>query len=229
MAKQGGKKTNITPENGRRKLVRSLKIATQILSQCKANYRITGSVLLSACINKVYRKISDIDVFIDDLSLERVVQKFQKKGFQVITKSLLDWQIIHIIKRGYVPLEFKPGKFEKDYYRQGFWKSLECRVPTESVIPIQYNFDGIQFIGVPISFVIEGMKRTYFKPGRGKDLRIINKVIKGRKRNLTEKVDFYFSGIKIPFLFELYLFFYNLIGGLRVMFGKEYKHNKISK
>lgn len=217
---------SVISESEREKVADSLKMAINILDQCQANYRIAGSVLLAAWANRIYRKIADIDIIIDEEFLERVLHLLKEERFQITIKSLLEWQVIRATKDGYLPLDFSLiGRPQKDYYSRMFLKVFELRVPMELIKPIQYNFGKLHFTGTPLSFVIEGMKRTRFKPKRKKDFQVIDRVAKESEKDSTEKIGIYLFGVKIPFLFELYELLYDLVGGLKVFFGKRYEYH----
>lgn len=206
----------------RSEIKNSLKIITEIFGECNANYRVVGSILLVAYKNKIFRRINDVDIMVDAKSKECVLMRVKKAGFVLEEKPWLGFRWIEAKKEGYLGLTFLlAGDFLENYFRWPFMKFFELRIKSDYMQPTEYNFEGVKFIGIPISSVMAGVKQSFLNPKRKIDKKILEE--EQVRPNTYNQISVYVFGIKIPFLYDIFSFVYNIYGGLRVIFGKKYE------
>ena len=210
-------------ENQRPFIRNSLKVAMDIFQKCQCQYRIVGSVLIVALTNQIFRKIGDIDLLLDHRSFHCVLQKLKKLGFTIYRKRLFVFPWIEAKKEGCLGFtfllvgDFSPNGF---LYRIGKW--IEIRVRADYIHPTEYAFEGVRFLGLPVNSIASGIQQAFFNPKRQLDKQMV-------KPYLTSKVlpygqiNIYLFGIRVPYLYDVYSFSYNLIGAGRVLLGKKYE------
>ena len=80
-------------ENQEKQIGKSLKVVTEIFSSCSADYRVLGSTLLVAHINKVFRHINDVDVLLDIRARDCVFEKLKNYGFELEQKTKYPYSV----------------------------------------------------------------------------------------------------------------------------------------
>ena len=115
------------------------------------------------------------------------------------------------------------GEFKKDYFTWRFMKFFELRIRADYLQPTEYGLGNIKFIGIPISSAMAGIKQSFLNPKRKLDKRVLgNEVIKTKVKTYNN-ISVYIFCLKLPYLYDIFSFFYNIYGGFRVMFGKKYE------
>lgn len=201
----------------------SLKTALAVFHDCGVQYRIVGSILIVALTNKIFRKIGDVDLLFDKNHFDCVVEHLKKHGFTIIRKRLFIFPWIEAKKTGGLTLTFLlVGHFTPDgfIYRTGKW--AEIRIKLEYITPTDYSFEGIKFIGLPISSIAAGIQQSFLNPKRQLDKNTIQPYLKTQTQPYG-KIEILLFGIRIPYLYDTYSLLYNLIGGASVLFGKRYE------
>lgn len=207
-----------------RPLIReSLKVALRAFRECGSQYRIVGSVLIVALTNKIFRKIGDIDLLFDKNHFDCVVEQLKKLGFTIIHKQLFVFPWVEAKNKEGLTLTFLlVGHFTPDgfIYRIGRW--AEIRVRLEYIAPTNYSFEGVEFIGLPVNSIASGIQQAFLNPKRQLDKRMLKPYLKTHEFPYGQ-INIHLFGMRIPYLYDMYSFLYNLIGGARVLFGKKYE------
>ena|SRR3990167_4508936 len=211
-------------EEQRQEIIQSLKAITDVFRECKAEYRIIGSTLLVAYKNELFRRIHDIDIILDAKSKTSVFDILKKKGFIFKKRRWAGFTWFEAEKPGYLGLTFfLVGEFAKEYFTWKFSKRGELRINATYLEPTEYVFDGVRFVGIPIASAIAGIRQAFLNPKRSLDKRILDKEMKRSKVRIYNNINVYVKGVKIPYLYDLFSFFYNIYGGLRVTFGQRWE------
>lgn len=208
----------------KQQIVNSLKEISQIFNECKSEYRIIGSILIVAYKQEVFRKIADVDILLDQGGKECVFNKLQSMGFNLKRRRWFNFVWVEAEKENYLGLTFfLVGEFTLDYFSYRFSKLFELRIKNSYLKPTKYRFGGVGFIGIPISSHISGIKQAFLNPKRSLDKQILSEEIKNSNQNTYNNIMVYLAGVKIPYLYDLFSFFYNIYGGLRVRFGQKWE------
>lgn len=211
-------------EYQREQISNSLQVVTEIFRSCNANYRVLGSVLLVAYTNRVFRHINDIDFLLNIDAKDCVFEKLKNNGFELEKKTKAGFSWFEAKRNGYLDLTFLlVGKFEKDYFNWYFMKFFELRIKADYLCPTEYNFENAKFIGIPISSAIAGIKQSFLNPKRKLDKQILGEEMNKTKIKTYNNICVYIGEIKIPYLYDIFSFLYNVYGGIRVMFGRKYE------
>lgn len=211
-------------ESQRQQIGQSLKTTTEIFCGCGADYRVLGSALLVAYTNRVFRHINDVDILLDIKSKDCVFEKLRKLGFELNKKTKLGFSWFEAKKNGYLGLTFLlMGKFNEKYFSWRFMKFFELRISADYLYPTKYNFGKIEFIGIPISSAIAGIRMSFLNPKRKLDKQVLGDEVIRTKVKIYDNIAVYISGIKLPYLYDLFSGLNNIYGGIRVMFGKKYE------
>lgn len=115
------------------------------------------------------------------------------------------------------------GKFEENYFTYTLFKGCELRLNADYIYPTEYQFNGIKFLGIPISSAIAGIRQASLNPKRTLDKKMLHDEIKKIKAPACGNINVYFYGISIPYLYDIFSFFSNIYGGVRILFGKKYE------
>ena len=214
----------MNPENQEKQIGKSLKVITEIFSSCNAGYRVLGSTLLVAHINKVFRHINDVDVLLDIRARDCVFEKLKNYGFELEQKTKSGFSWFEAKKNDYLGLTFLLiGEFEKNYFSWRFMKFFELRIKADYLQPTEYNFENVKFIGIRISSAIAGIRQSFLNPKRKLDKQILGQEMGKTKVKTYNNISVYIFGLKLPYLYDLFSFFYNIYGGMRVVFGRKYE------
>lgn len=211
-------------ENERGQIGKSLKIITDTFDSCNANYRILGLTLLVAHTSRVFRHINDVDVLLDIKAKDCIFEKLKNQGFELIRKTKAGFSWFEARRSDCLGLTFLLiGEFRENYFSWLFMKFFELRIKADYLRPTRYNFENIQFIGIPISSVIARIRQSFLNPKRKLDKQILGNEMRKTKIKIYNNISVYFLGLKLPYLYDIFSFFYNIYGGLRVMFGQKYE------
>jgi len=196
-------------ENQKPQIVRSLKLAVQIFKECNASYRVVGSMLVTSYIHRIFRRVGDLDVLLDRRSYPCILYKLKKSGYTLEKKY---WSVFRWIEAE-----------KKDCL--GFtFLHCELRIRLDYLQPTNYSFEGINFIGIPLSSVKAGLQQAFLNPKRKRDKQMLqlhkDKINSYQTYNNIQVSIF---GITIPYLYDVFSFFYNIYGGFRVVLGKKYE------
>jgi hypothetical protein len=205
-------------------LTNSLKTTVKILNECGAKYRILGSTLVAAYVNRIFRRIGDLDLLLDNKSKKCVFQKLEKEGFQFTKQrwGVLSWDEAY--KKEHLGLSILLiGDFYPDYFSYRFLAFFELRITNAYLKSTKYQFSGVTFNGIPVSSVISGIKQSFLNPKRKIDNKALGEAKKKVKVVTHNQINIFFFGIKIPYLYDVFSFFYNIYGGIRVILGKKYE------
>src|SRR3989338_531421 len=213
----------MNPNTQRKEIGNSLKVIIEIFKSCNANYRIIGSTLIVAYTDKVFRHINDVDIILDSTSQSYVFKKLIESGFKFGNKKAAGFSWVEAKKDGHLGLTFfLVGEFKENYFTWHFSKSFELRIKNDYLKPTEYNFENIAFIGIPISSAIAGIRQSFLNPKRKLEKQVLREEIQKTKIKTYNNIHVYIFGIKIPYLYDSFSFFYNIYGGLRVIFGRKY-------
>lgn len=214
----------MNPETQRERISNSLKAITGIFESCNANYRILGSILLVAHTNKIFRHINDVDVLLDIKARNCVFEKLKNYGFEVERKTKAGFSWFEAKKNNHLGLTFLLiGEFSKNYFSWRFMKAFKLRIKADYLRPTRYNFENAKFIGIPISSAIAGIRQSFLNPKRKLDKEILGEEMNKTRVKTYNNISVYIFGLKLPYLYDLFSFFYNIYGGIRVMFGRKYE------
>ena len=211
-------------ENQREQISKSLKVVTEIFRSCGADYRVLGSTLLVAYTKKVFRHINDVDVLLDIRAKNCVFEKLRNYGFDLEQKRKAGFSWFEAKKNGYLGLTFLlMGKFDEKYFSWRFMKFLELRIRADYLYPTEYRFENVKFIGIPISSAIAGVRMSFLNPKRKLDKQVLGDEVIKTKVKTYNNIAVYVFGVKLPYVYDLFSFLYNIYGGIRVVIGKKYE------
>jgi hypothetical protein len=214
----------MNPENQKQQIGKSLKAIAEIFSTCGADYRVLGSTLLVAHTNRVFRHINDVDVLLDIRAKNCVFERLKNYGFELERKTKVGFSWFEAKKNKHLGLTFLLiGEFEKNYFSWFFMKFFELRIKADYLNPTEYNFENAKFIGIPISSAMAGIKQSFLNPKRKLDKQVLGDEVIRTKVKTYNNISVYVFGLKLPYLYDLFSFFYNIYGGIRVMFGRKYE------
>lgn len=204
----------------KQEIINSLKALTEACKECKAEYRIIGSTVLVAYKNNIFRRIHDIDIILDGESSNCVFDFLKQRGFSFRKRRWAGFAWFEAEKPGYLGLTFfLVGEFTKEYFTWKFSKTGELRINEDYLKPTEYTFEGVRFIGIPITSAIAGIKQAFLNPKRSLDKKMLGEEIRNSKVRIYDNINVYVRSMKIPYLYDIFSFFYNIYGGLRVGFG----------
>lgn len=214
----------MTNTNQQSQIFNSLRLFTNITKSCKSEYRIVGSVLLTAHFNNVFRELHDIDILIDESSYRCVIHKLQEHNFKIKKETWGGFSWIEATKVGFLPIEFfLVGKFHKKYFEYTINNFLQLRIETNYLKPVTYEFQRIRFTGVPLPSCLVGIHESSLNPKRNIDKQLLMKELGNKKVKRYDNINVYFAGIKLPYLYDFFCFLHNIYGGMRVLFGKKWE------
>jgi hypothetical protein len=182
-------------------IVNGLKDLTSILSF--EQYRVFGS-LIPLSLEASYRKIGDIDVFVDGSCQDKVSKHFSSKGYIALPgrPGIAEDKTISF-KRHATCIQMEFGKLDRSGWRMdlrlGFSLFLPRKIWSEASI---YEFKGVKYAGVEPSFalyMLNLMEKTKFHPEKGKrekDLEILQRRFVGKKD--FGKAGVWFRSVYIP-------------------------------
>lgn len=211
-------------EGERQTIINTLVLAVKFFSDCNAEYRIIGSTLIAAHVGRVFRHIGDLDVLLDVKSKDCVFGKLKNVGFTLENKKKVGFHWVEAVKEGHLGLTFLlVGRFTEKYFSWRFLKVCELRVNSGYLEPTRYSFGTIDFVGIPLASVISGIRQSFLNPKRKIDRQILNGELHRTKPRTYGNIKVCIFGIKVPFLYDVFSFFYNVYGGMRVLFGRRYE------
>ena len=214
----------MTVTNQKDQIVSSLKSVVRIFQDCGANYRIIGSILLVAHTGNIFRTIHDIDILLDKKDKNNVFKQLKENGFTLVEQNKVGFHYIEANKEGLLTLTFMLiGDFTQRYFSWHFSGTFELRIRNNYLKSTKYRFERIEFVGIPISSAIAGIKMSFLNPKRKLDREVLGQEFSQYDVNLYDNIVVYFMGIKLPFLYDVFSFLYNIYGGLRVILGKRYE------
>ena len=214
----------MTQTDEKERLGRALKITIKALEECKAEYRVLGSILIAAHVNRVFRRIGDLDLLIAKKDKDCVFSRLEREGFHFEKKRWGFFSWIEAHKEEHLGLSvLLIGDFHPSYFSYRFLKIVELRIKSEYLKPTTYQFCGVSFIGVPVSSILAGIKQAFLNPKRKIDNSVMAESRNKVKFRIYDNINVYVAGVKIPFLYDAFSFLYNIYGGIRVMLGKKYE------
>lgn len=203
----------------------SLKILKK-LERLRITYRVLGSILLAAIHGSPHRKIGDIDLLIDSSNKRLVFSTLKHEGFKIVLKKKCGFKWYEAIRKDCIPLTFLLiGTFTKKFFAYKILPSIELRISNEYIQPHRYSLFKTKIVGIPLRSVFEGIKVSNLNPKRKLDKIIFLSHFKTMPQGMSiEKgIAIYILGIRIPRLYGLFSFVYNIYGGMRVLWGKKYE------
>ena len=202
----------------------SLK-AMQIIFAGLEDYRVVGSILVASMNGKPHRELHDVDLLVDKRIYQQVLDGFEKAGFKRVKKHAPGFKWDEFQK--YKHLTFGTlliGTFEENYfvYKANRWLTLQIR--NEYLAPTDYVLFDLKVRGIPPRSAYEGIKAASLNSKRKKDKEIVRKYMGHKTEGLSINHAFRVKifGITAPYLYTLFSHVYNLIGGIRLRFGKSY-------
>ena len=210
-------------KNQEQEIVNSLSTTLRLLNKCGANYRILGSMLVIAYSDKIFRPIADIDILLDEKSRDIFFKELKNNGFTIKKRSLFKLIWFEAEKPNHLGLTFLMiGNFSNKYFSYKVEKNIELRINNVYLTPTNYTFRGVEFIGIPLTSVVAGIKQSSFNPKRRFDREALKDEMK-KDAKVYGNINVYLFGIKIPYLYETFSFVYNIYGALRAIFGFKYE------
>lgn len=190
------------------------------------DYRVIGSTLVAAINNGAHRELHDIDLLIDEKIYEEVSKRLQEQGFKKVTKRALgfgwdEYQKDKCLTFGVL----LRGKFTKDYFEYKPNNFMSLVIKSEYLKPTSYKLYGETLRGIPIRSVYEGIKIASLNKKRESDKYVVlNKIGNIIPSGLSLDQAFYINlfGVRVPHLYTRFSEIYNLIGGVRLAFGRSY-------
>ena len=204
-----------------------LKVLNKVFGKPKMNYRVLGSILVAALNGTPHRTLGDIDVLVDEIDYKKVISKLRSNGYSIETKHKFGFNWTEAHHEGNLGFTFLLiGKFSKDYFSCKLTKSVELKISASYLKPTEYSLFGISFVGIPYKSIYEGLKISSLNPKRTLDRKVVTKFFKGNippGETIARSFKVYIFGMEVPHAYALFSQFYNLYGGLRVLFGKKYE------
>ncbi|HSA83487.1 MAG TPA: hypothetical protein VLF20_01200 [Patescibacteria group bacterium] len=211
--------------NNSEQIKNSLAVLQEVFSGMK-NYRILGSVLVAAINTKPHRELHDIDLLIDQKIYDEVVGRFIKFGFRKITKHASGFTWDEFEKENHLTFGvLLKGSFKEDVFEYKANNYITLLVDNEYIKPTMYELYGKKILGIPLRSVYEGIKIASFNTKRRVDKEVVvekigNTLSEGLSLNQAFHVRI--GNIEIPYLYTLFSQVYNIVGGVRLAFGKSY-------
>lgn len=190
------------------------------------NYRVIGSILVAAINTKPHRELHDIDLLIDKKIYDQVVTRFEKFGFKKITKHASGFTWDEFKKLNHLPFGILlKGSFNNDFFEYKANKYVTLSVNNDYLKPTIYELYGEKIRGIPLRSVYEGIKIASLNTKRRVDKQIVAQKI-GKKLpdglSLNEAFHVHIGGVELPYLYSIFSQVYNVLGGIRLLFGKPY-------
>lgn len=214
--------------NGQEQLIiKGLHVLNQVFSKQSVNYRVLGSILIAALKGKPHRTIGDIDILLDASDLEKVLSGLQNNGYSIEEKKKFGFFWIEAHSPRSLGFTFLlVGDFGREYFSYKLSKNIELRISNSYLTPTEYFLFGVQFIGIPVRSIYEGLKISNLNPKRTLDRKVVkesfsSKIVDGETLDKSFKV--FVFGREFPHAYNIFSQLYNLYGGLRVLFGKKYE------
>ena len=90
----------MTVTNQKDQIISSLKSVVRIFQDCKANYRILGSLLLVAHTGNIFRTIHDVDILLDKKDKNNVFKQLKENGFTLVEQNKVGFHYTEAKKEG---------------------------------------------------------------------------------------------------------------------------------
>ena len=211
----------MNPEEEKQKFTNSLHVAIEVLNECNAEYRIFGSALIVASTGNIHRRIADVDILADAKNRACIVDKLCQRGFLVKSKTFGKVSITQKAeKEHHTPLDILFGDFRENYFRRRVLKIGELRFRSDYMKATNYSFNGVNFIGLPLTSLIADIMLTSFKKTRDLDKKVLNiETVDFKASMLIETYgvgEAYIAGIRIPHLVNLILSARNTYARIRL-------------
>ena len=207
------------------KIRRSLEILGQF-DISGVNHRVLGSMLIAALNNEPHRKIGDVDVLLDARDKEKVFDILRKNGLTLTQESAYGYEWIEASHPECITFSFLLiGTFHETHFSYSVSKHSELTITSEYLAPHQYQLYGMTFTGIPPKSVYEGVKISSLNPKRKRDKQLLARIFSNdfpKGLSVAQAFRIYIFRIRIPYLYVAFSYLYNLYGGIRVLFGKDY-------
>ncbi len=200
--------------------------AMQIIFAGLEDYRIVGSILVASMNGQPHRELHDIDVLVDESIYQKVLDRFVKAGFIKVTKHAPGFTWDEFQKPQHLTFGMLLiGRFETNYfiYKANPW--LTIQIKNSYLSPTAYLLFGSKIRGIPPRSVYEGIKIASLNAKRIGDKQIVahylgTRITEGLSINQAFRIKIF--GVGLPYLYTLFSQGYNLIGGIRLRFGRSY-------
>lgn len=202
----------------------TLELLRPIFSGLDEKYRVWGSLLAAAVVEKLHRKIRDVDLLIDADKLGRFLTDLEKAGFNINKKSLsflgLGMDVYIAERKDCINLNFFIGKFfENRDFEIKLSKNFSVATPAKAIVPTRYSLYGVNFVGVPATTNYARMYASRGNPKRKYDLEIMKDIKKDPEILKMDLIQIRYKGKQLTWLFNLLQFLENILGGIRVKLG----------
>ncbi len=206
-------------------LKNSLKVMSEVFKGLDG-YRVLGSVLVASINGKPHRELHDIDLLIDERIYFTVIQRLEQAGFKRVTKKAPGFTWDEFEKQDCLTFGvLLQGVFDEHgfTYKSGGWLTLQ--IDAAYLRPTTYQLLGVEFTGIPLRSVYEGIKAASLNSKRKRDKAIVLAAV-GRQLpgglTINQAFKVMIGGLAIPYLYTMFSVVYNWIGGLRLRMGKPY-------
>lgn len=211
-----------------RSVLDSLQILDDIFNKQSLNYRVIGSVLITAINGKPHRTLHDIDLIIDKSDISTIFSALKNNRYTILYRRILGINWYEAIHKNNLAFTFlMVGTFSESYFIVNFNRYIKLTISNSYIAPTKYTLEGITFTGIPLQSVYEGLKISNFNPKRLDDKRIVESAINNNPIHKSESLDHAFKififGLEIPHLYTLFSYLYNIFGAIRVRLGKKYE------
>jgi hypothetical protein len=209
--------------NQKNTVITSLRLITKLLKYCDSEYRILGSILVVAHSGKIFRRIGDVDILIDKKSQNKLFKNLTKNGYKIIRRRWLFFSWFEASKPNCIGLTFLLiGDFQKDYFTYQIMKFISLRINNNYLKSTIYQFGGINFIGIPIKSVVAGIKQSFLNPKRKYDREALGGEMQ-KEVKVYGNINVYFGNTKVPYLYDIFSFLYNIYGAIRTFIGYKFE------
>lgn len=208
-------------------IIQGLDALDKVFNQQQLDYRVVGSLLIAALNGAPHRRIGDIDIVIDEKDLKAALNGLINENYQLSERKIFGFKVVEAKNPEKLGFTFLiTGKSTNDYFSYKPFRWLELRISNQYLQPTPYLLFGIKFIGIPPASVLEGIRVSNLNPKRNFDKKVLTEkltqnTLKGETLEKAFRV--FLFGTKIPFLYLIFSYIYNLFGGLRVTLGKKYE------
>lgn len=189
-------------------------------------YRVLGTILLAAINGSPHRKIGDIDLLLDIDNKKLVFSTLKNEGFKITKLKKFGFSWYETTKSEHIPFTFLLiGRFEKAFFSYYVNSFIELRISKKYIRPYKYSLFNTEFVGIPPRSVWEGIRTSNLNPKRKLDEETFESKFKTIPRGITleDGIMIYVFSVRIPKLYKIFSYLYNIYGGVRVIFGKKYE------
>jgi hypothetical protein len=207
--------------------IRSALAVLEAFDRQHINYRVLGSLLVAAMHGRPHRPLGDVDILLDEKDRETAFRLLKRRAFALEKRRKAGVCWTEAKRSGTLPLTFMlVGRFERTHFAYALGKRLELTISSDYLRPHRYTLFGRAFTGIPPRSVYEGIRIASLNPKRTADKQVLAAHFPHgmpRGKTIAQSFRVYIGRLRIPGMYVLFSFLYNVYGGVRVLFGKRYE------